>query len=716
MKHITPSEIELSANERWLIVSRYLSTVFTRQFDLRSLSDQISRITNENGSPSLILRAVSDVFEKDLLFLDAGEVGARRATSPVVAWFEDGTPFILLGRTFSGNYKVSQIAGTGEFVETTIPKREFKKRLQGAVQFLDRVPLDVWEASSDLSDKTRWFWGSIRPLIKSLRHLILAAFVGNLLAVGVSLFALQVWDRVIPAQSINSLTVLMIGVGVAIVFEFALRLQRASLIDDVGKVVDRSISSSVFGHMLDMKSDARPASLGSMAAQVREINQIREAISSSMLNAAIDLPFVVLYIAVIYMIGGSLVFPIVAVIPIVFVIGLIAQFPLAKLAQEGLEEASLRNGLIVESVLKSDEIKLQQAETTMQLRWEKAVEVANTVSNKQRRWRNFLTNATQSLQQVAYIFVVALGANLVIAGDVTMGQVIACSILANRSIAPLTQVSAVMGALQGSIVAKRSIDELMQRPADTPTPQHLRRELSTPSFALHNLKYAYPNTEHGSLNIPKLDIEYGSKVGIIGRIGSGKSTLLRVLSGLAAPSEGTILLEGTEIESIHPSDLRKTVGFQSQGAALLRGTVRDNLTIAKPSATSDEMVAACEISGAMSLIKDNPRGLDLMINEAGEGLSGGQRQSLLLARTILRDPKVLLMDEPTASMDDQSEANFISSIQKWGADKTLIIATHRMKPLSICDRLIVIEGGRIALDGPKDDILARLNGGGQKNG
>jgi ATP-binding cassette subfamily C protein LapB len=428
-----------------------------------------------------------------------------------------------------------------------------------------------------------------------------------------------------------------------------------------------------------------------------------------MLSAAIDLPFLFIYVIVIYMIGGYLVYPILAAIPIVLFIGLVAQFPLGRLAKAGLEEASLRNGLIVETVLKSDEIKLHQAEGTMQLRWDRTVGVGNDINNKQRRWRNFLTNSTQSIQQLAYISVVILGAINIIGGDLTMGQVIACSILANRSIAPLAQVSAVMGAIQGSIIAKRSIDALMKRASDTPGAQHMRRELREPNISLKGLRYSYIGTEHLSLVIPKLDIRYGEKVGVVGRIGSGKSTLLRLMSGLAEPSDGTALLDNTEMSLTHPADLRGAIGYQAQGSSLFRGTIRDNLLIARPSATNDEMIAACDVAGVLTLIKNNPRGLDLQINEAGAGLSGGQKQSLLLARAILRDPPVLLLDEPSASMDDQTEATFIEALGKWSADRTVVIATHRLKPLEMCNRLIVINEGRIVMDGPKQEILDHLN-------
>ncbi|MGJ8598099.1 ATP-binding cassette domain-containing protein [Sulfitobacter sp.] len=693
----------------WLYAAETLALHFGTSYDPRKISDSVSLLIQEKGAMYLAAPAFAEAFGKETLFLELKDLRRAARNAPLLCWTHEGVAFVIVGKTIRGDFHIIQINAEGQGEETTLKYKALRNVFAGGVAFEVKPPLDVWDSDTSFDDKEKWFWGSVKPLGKSMRYLILAAFIGNLLAVAASLFALQVWDRVIPAQSINSLTVLAIGVIIAVIFELILRLQRASLIDDVGREIDLKISGGVFSHMLDLKSDARPQSLGSMAAQIREINQIREAISSSMLSAAIDLPFLFIYVIVIYLIGGYLVYPILAAIPIVLLIGLIAQFPLGRLAKAGLEEASLRNGLIVETVLKSDEIKLHQAEGTMQLRWDRTVGVGNDINNKQRKWRNFLTNSTQSIQQLAYISVVILGAINVIGGDLTMGQVIACSILANRSIAPLAQVSAVMGAIQGSIIAKRSIDELMKRDSDTPSALHMRRELEEPDISLKGVRYSYMGTEHLSLVIPKLDIQYGEKVGIVGRIGSGKSTLLRLLSGLAEPSEGTALLDNTEMSVTHPADLRRAIGYQAQGSSLLRGTIRDNLLIARPSATNEEMMAACNVAGVLTLIKNNPRGLDLKINEAGAGLSGGQKQSLLLARAILRDPPILLLDEPSASMDDQTESAFIASLKEWASNRTVVIATHRLKPLEICDRLVVINEGRIVMDGPKQEILDQLN-------
>lgn len=696
--------------DKWIALAEALAQRFDAQYDRLYLRDAIARVLQDQGPTSLISEEIAAQFKKEAIFLEYRDLKDFQKKFPILLWNKSGSPFLLTARATRRRFLAMTVDSAGEIVEEYVTPAQLKKNWGAATAFEDAIPAEAWEQESVFKSGKNWFWGAIAPLFGTMRYLIMAAVFGNVLAIAASLFSMQVWDRVVPAQSLNSLAVLAAGVITASLFEMVLRMQRSALIDSVGKGVDLHISAGVFSHMLHMKADARPASLGSLAAQIREINQIRDAISSTMLSAAIDMPFVFIYCAVIYAIGGTLVYPILAVIPIILLAGLLAQFPLARLAKMGLEEASLRNALIVETVLKSDEVKLQEAESTMQLRWNRTIEHSNAISTKQRFWRDFLSNFTQILQQFGYVGVISLGAIMVINGQATMGQVIACSILTSRSIAPLTQVSAVLATLQGSIMAKRSIDAMMQRPADTPSTKHLRRDLSAPILEMRNLTYKYPNTETITLDINNLKIGYGERVGIVGRIGSGKSTILRAMSGLAEPSAGTILLDNTEISIIHPVDLRRAIGYQSQGSALFRGTIRENLAIARPSARDGEMIAACEVSGVLDLIKNSPRGLDLQINEAGQGLSGGQKQSLLLARAILRNPKILLLDEPTAAMDEQTEAKFTSDLKTWAADRTVIIATHRMRPLSICDRLLVIEHGRIVMDGPKDEVIAKLSG------
>lgn len=709
-----PSLPQCPTPDIWLHTARLLANTMDVQLNERGVADRLQRIIHEDGPQHLKGAAITEALGQQWTILEFKDVSRLERSRTILGWTKDGAPFVITGRSLRGRYAVTWFDADAKQHDEILKPKQLKALFAGGQCFDPKVSLDVWERDSKLAGERFWFWDSIKPLVRVSKNLMLAAFIGNLLAVGVSLFALQVWDRVIPAQSINTLTVLVLGAGIAVLFELLLRLQRMSLIDEVGNVVDRKMSGRVFAHMLGMKSDARPQSLGTLAAQIREINQIREAFSSSMLSAAIDLPFSAIFLLVIYFIGGSLVAPIIVAIGIILTIGIIAQIPLKRLAQEGLEEATLRNGLIVETVLKSDEIKLQQAEPTLQMRWDRAVVTANTVSRRQRRWRNFLSSATQSIQQLGYISVVSIGAYYVIQGEATIGQVIACSILANRAIAPMQQVSNVMGALQGSLVAKRALNGLMQRDTDLPTAQHLRRDLARPAISVRNVRYTYPETENDALIIPHLDIPFGSKVGVVGRIGSGKSTLLRLLSGLGSPTYGKVLVDDTDINAIHPHDLRAAIGYQSQSAALFRGTVRDNLAFARPSASDSDLIRACEISGAISLVKKNPRGLDLMVNEAGEGLSGGQKQSLLLARTILRDPAVALFDEPTASMDDESEIAFVKELADWSKDKTLLIATHRARPLSLVDHLIVVHDARIALQGPKEQVLSELKANGAK--
>lgn len=663
--------------------------------------DQARRVLQETVQPSLIAMTLARGLDQEAEF-----ISAPGTNFPALIWGADREPMIVLGQAAqSGRFQALQWQG-GDAREETLSARDIRKIFAGGVIFHPRATL--FEEDHAATMQGDWLKRSIAPLWGGARAIAIAALVGNSLSVLISLFSMQVWDRVVPAQSTNTLTVLVIGVVAATLLEMVLRNQRALLIDELGKSVDASMSAEVFSHVLYLKSDKRPANLGSLAAQVRELQQIRETMSSSVVSAAIDMPFLLIFVVFIYVTAGPLVVPILVAIPLVILLGLIVQIPLGRLAKIGLQEAAAKNAMIVESVLKADSIKLLAAEQTMMARWNHSIEVTNDTAAEQRKWRSWLMAMTQTAQQLSYVAIVAMGAVAILKNQLTMGQVIACSILANRAVAPLSQLSVVLGALQSTKQAKISLDDLMARATDAPAAKTLRRDLRKPSIELVDMSYEYPGSQIPALADISLTIAPGERVALIGPIGSGKSSLLRVLSGLATITHGTHLIAGSNVNDLNNSDLRAAIGFMSQSTVLFKGTLRDNLKIANPSANDEDMLTACTISGAHELILNNPRGLDVLVNDAGHGLSGGQTQSILFAREVLRNPAILLLDEPTSAMDDASERRFVQQLDLWAGDRTLVIATHRPALLAPCTRIVVLRGGKIVLDGPKDEVLARL--------
>lgn len=483
---------------------------------------------------------------------------------------------------------------------------------------------------------------------------------------------MQVWDRVVPAQSIPTLWVLALGVLTALVFEYLLRTARATVMDKVGKRADQAISSLVFARAMDIRNDARPKSTGSFIAQLRDIEQLRELLTSTTVMAFIDLPFVVLFFAFFALLAGPLVLVPIAVVLAIVAAGLALQVPLSRLAREGMRESALRNAMLVESIERVEEIK--------------------------------------SLQQLSYTALLVAGTYMVLAGRMSMGALIACSILSSRVIALFAPMGQAFARWQNAKVALSGLEELLARPVDhDPGRGLLRRTTLRGQYEFQNVRYQYGEKEALVFQADGLAIRAGERVALLGRIGAGKSTLLRLLAGMAQPTGGKILLDGTDMDIISPDDLRREIGFLGQGAQLLLGTVRENLAVGRPDASDEEILEALAVSGGLPLVQGHPHGLDRMLQEGGVGLSGGQRQTLLLARTFLRNPNILLLDEPTASMDEGTERQFVERLRNWTGDRTVVVATNRAGLLPLVDRIIVIDHGRVVLDGPKAEVLKALS-------
>ncbi|MDR0480099.1 MAG: ATP-binding cassette domain-containing protein, partial [Burkholderiaceae bacterium] len=512
---------------------------------------------------------------------------------------------------------------------------------------------------------------------------------------------------VIPAQSEPTLWVLFSGVAVAIVFEFSLRLVRVYLSDLVGKRADLRISDVVFGHALRIRQDAISKSTGSFIAQIRELEQVREMMTSTTVNAIADLPFFFLFLAIMWILGGPLVLVTLCAIPMLVIPGLLVQKPLARLANEGMRESALRNAMLVEAVQGIEDIKLLRSEPRFENLWNRANAVSANISMEQRFLVSMLMTWTQEVQNVMYALVLLTGCFLVMKSDMSTGALVGCSILSSRMISPLAQLSGLFARWQQAMVARKGLNELMERPVDQPEQQsRVHRASLRGEYAINRAVFQYGKEDRApALAIQKLTIQAGEKIAILGRIGAGKSTLLRLLAGLVRPQEGHVLLDNTELQMLDPADLRRDMTLLTQDAHLFYGTIRENLVMGAPMADDAAMAEALRISGALPFVQSRPQGLDNIIFEGGAGLSGGQRQAMLLARAILTDPQIVLLDEPTASLDEASERHVIESLHKWLGSRTLVVSTHRASLLALVDRIVVIDGGRIVMDGPKDKVL-----------
>ncbi|AZC31816.1 Type I secretion system ATPase, LssB family LapB [Pseudomonas chlororaphis subsp. piscium] len=643
-------------------------------------------------------------FEK----LDKGILDPWRL--PVVAEFDNGQVGVIES-VDNGQFAGVRLSGE-QGVLQALPVAEVCARVQRVL--LLRPEVSAPDARVDDYIKpyeANWFWKLALHDWRRYSDVMLASLIANVLALAAMLFSMQIYDRVIPAQSEPTLWVLFGGVVIAIVFEFCMRLSRTHLTDKIGKRADLRISDRVFGHALRIRTQDQSKSTGSFISQIRELEQVRELITSTTVNALADLPFFFLFLGVLWYVGGMMALVPLAILPLLIIPGLLAQRWLAKYSKEGMREASLRNAILIEAVQGNEDIKLLRAEQRFQTQWNHLNQVSADISMRQRFITGALMTWTQELQSLVYVLVILVGCFMVISGDLTTGALIGTSILSSRMIAPLAQLSGVMSRWQQAKVAREGLDELMKRPVDQP--QHskmLHRPVIQGDYRLEGVKFRYEQEQkQPALEIPGLTIKAGEKVAILGRNGAGKSTLLHLLSGLQAPQEGNVLLDSLNLSMIDPYDVRRDVGFLSQQASLFFGSLRDNIIMGKPMATDDEIIQALTLSGALSLVQSLPDGLDHLIREGGKGLSGGQRQMLLLARTLIRNPRVLLLDEPTAWLDELSEQHLIEKLLPWLEGRTLIVATHRPAVLKWVDRIIAVDKGRVVLDDTKHIVISQMS-------
>jgi ATP-binding cassette subfamily C protein LapB len=556
-----------------------------------------------------------------------------------------------------------------------------------------------------------WFWSIVLRDWKRYLDVMFASLMANILALATILFSMNVYDRVIPAQSVPTLWVLAGGVLIAAIFEFCLRVARIYLSDIIGKRADLKISDKVFGHALRIKNKERSKSTGTFISQIRELEGVRELVTSTTISAIADLPFFFLFLAIFWLIGGNLFWVMVLVVPLMIVPGILIQKPLAKLASEGMREGAIRNAILVEAVQGIEDIKLLRAESRFQNQWNHMNEAAADISMRQRKLVGVVGAWTQKVQGLTFAIVVLVGCFAVMKGEMTTGALVACSILSSRMLGPIAQISGVLGRFQQAKVAKTSLDELMKKPVDQAPQAHLiHRPALTGHYELKDTVFKYGNDDaKPTLIIPKLEIQSGEKIAILGRNGAGKSTLLQLLSGMQEPTQGKVKLDGVDLRLIDPMDVRRDMGLLNQNAHLFFGSVRENLTLGAPLATDQEILNALNLTGALSFVLEKKEGLDHQILEGGMGFSGGQRQALLLARLLLRQPNILLLDEPTAAIDDVSEKQLIENLKGWLGQKTLVIATHRRAVLELVDRIIVVHDGKIVMDGPKNQVLNNSN-------
>ena len=628
---------------------------------------------------------------------------------------------------------ITKIEGAGK------DRKYHIKQVDGLEQELDHAQLSVlylgycWFIKPKMVSDNRselpeyhlpkaWFWKVIWRFRGYYYQVILATIIINFLALVSSLYVMNVYDRVIPNQAYETLWVLSIGVVLAILFEFAAKMIRGHLTDIAGKKADLIISSALFRRVMALRLADRPASSGSYANNLREFESVRDFMTSASLLTLVDLPFLLLFITVIGIVGGKLALVPLIIIPIVVIVGLLVQRPLSRYINESMKESSQRSGLAVEAIEGIETLKTNNATSWAQQRWDEYTAKTSASSIKVKDTSNLMVNFAVAMQQLNTVFLVLVGTYLIHAENtaerITMGALIASVILSGRALAPLAQIAGLATRFQQAKLALQGVNDIVSRPIErSPERKYITLDNVQGAITFENVSFKYQQDSSSAVSDLRITIRPGEKVGILGRIGSGKSTMLKLASGLYDTEKGNVTLDGVDMRQLDPNFLRNQVVLLSQAPRLFLGTLRENMDLARTDgySTDQDLLVALKRFGLDKIIRNHPRGLDMPLGEDGLGLSGGQKQIIALARMTLRDPRVVLLDEPTTSLDQATERIALNAIAQWGRDRTMLLVTHRPQVLQIVNRIIVMDNGKVVMDGPRDLVLQNLMQSEQQN-
>lgn len=557
-----------------------------------------------------------------------------------------------------------------------------------------------------------WFWGTIASAWPIYTEVVLAAVMINMFALASPLFVMNVYDRVVPNQAMETLWALSLGVITVFLFDFLLRMLRGYFVDTAGKAADIKLASTIFEQVLGIKMATKPGSAGAFANNLREFETLRDFFTSATLVALVDLPFVILFVGIVWLIGGPIaVIPAIA-IPVVIIAGLLVQLPLERLTRQTFKEAAQKHGLLVECINGLETIKSAGAEGQIQRRWEQVVGATAQSTTGARFYAAFGVNLAAFAQNLSTVCIVIYGVHLIGEGLLTVGALVACTIITGRAMAPLAQIAGILTRYHQARAAYRALSAVMDMPIERPaSTRFLHRSSIEGHIAFKNVNFAYPGERVQALDDVSFQIAAGERVGVIGRVGSGKTTVEKLILGLFEPDSGTVLIDGVDARQLDPVDLRRNIGTLLQDIVLFDGTLRDNITLGAAYADDDMVLEAARLAGVESFARRHPLGFDAHVGERGSQLSGGQRQAVALARALLHNPPILLLDEPTSAMDNASENRLKQQLSTVLSQKTLVLVTHRTSLLTVVDRLIVMDGGRLVADGPKNEVLGALAAG-----
>jgi len=642
---------------------------------------------------------------------------------PVVLLLRNGDACILLGRQKVGGalrYRlVMPSAEPGEpAVEMQATEAELMAEYAGCALVASPRLHERFEGPDDdgvLPPDQHWLWGTMRRYMPYYRGAMLAALLTNVLMLFTGLFSSVVYDRVIPHQAYATLWSMGIGAVLAIVFDLMARQLRSHLIDLAGKKADLAMGTLLYRKALAIRLECRPDSSGSFTHELSKLEVVREFCTSATMSALSDLPFIFLFVGMIWLMAGDLVIVMLFAIPILLIMTAGIQGVLRRAMRDNHTQMANLHGLMVESMDGMEAIRAASAQGFFQRQYEETHAASAYSAIRAKALSSWVNNFSMVAQQLVTVALLTWGVHLIHEGQLTAGGLMSAVMFATRAIAPLNQIVGLASRYQGARAAMRSLDELMRQPSEREVGKvYVPRPHIHGSLGLRNVSFSYPELDghpaQPALKDVSLQLQVGERVAVLGKIGSGKSTILRLLAGLYQPSEGTTEVDGLDLRQIDPADYRAHLGFVSQEPRLFRATLRDNILLGRVHADINLMPEICRLTGLDRLAAAHPAGMDMPIGEGGSSLSGGQKQLVALARCLVTRPQILLMDEPTSSMDAQTEAQFLQYLKGVLARRTLVVVTHRPALLEVVDRIIVVDAGRVIIDGPKQQVLAVLAG------
>ncbi len=590
---------------------------------------------------------------------------------------------------------------------------ELSKLYTGNAFFVRPVArMDDRAGPAEIDEKRDWFWSALRENKSIYVEVMMAAVVINIFAAIAPLFVMNVYDRVVPNNAMATLWVLTAGITLSYVFDLILKNLRGFFLEVAGRRADVKISARIFEHVMGMKMAERPASAGVLTANMREFDGLRDFFTSATMVTLIDLPFALIFVALIAVLGGPVVFAVIAAIPIVIGISLWKQRHMQAVIRTSMAESALKNALLFETVTGLETVKVQAAEGHLQRQWEELNERASRTSVKIRKLSSSVLYWAMFIQSLAGVGIILIGVWQISLGNMTMGALVASYMLSSRALAPLSQIAGLLTRMQQSRESLTQLDNLMSKKVERPKGKHfISMSTVRGKIEFRDVVFHYPNQTVAAVNHLNLTINPGEKVGIIGAVGSGKTTLQRLLGNLYEPTSGAILLDGTDVRQIDPGDLRRAVGVVQQKPQLFYGSVRQNITMGHETVSEKAVLRSAELAGVMDFLRDTQAGLDTQVGERGEALSGGQQQAVAVARALLYDPAIMLLDEPTSNMDPASELRLLKRLEVLGKNRTVILITHKGTMLRLVDKIMLMDRGRALAYGDREDILARLRTG-----